>query len=103
MSTDVAEGSFIPLSLPFAEALYADYLKDPNSVPADWRELFSKIGPGEFAKEPRLGPSFRPASLFNPPAPGANGANGANGHAAAALAKTNGNGHAQAVVTEGVS
>src|SRR5688500_7074189 len=96
MATDVAEGSPNPLSLAFAEALYADYLNDPNSVSADWREYFAKVGPDDFAKEPRLGPNFRPASLFNPPAP-TNGANGASGHATPAVAKSqNGNGQALA-------
>src|SRR5262249_22309937 len=83
MSTDTAEGSLSPLSLAFAEALYADYLKDPNSVPPDWREYFAGVKhDANFTKTPRLGPSFRPATLFNPPT---------NGHA-----KTNGNGHAYA-------
>jgi 2-oxoglutarate dehydrogenase E1 component len=59
------------LSLGFAESVYAEYLRDPASVPQDWRRYFENIARGErSAPGVRLGPSFRPRSLFNPPTNG---------------------------------
>jgi 2-oxoglutarate dehydrogenase E1 component len=97
MTIEITEGSPSTLSLLFAEGLYADYVRDPNAVPPDWRAYFDSLAPDSasaFTKTPKLGPDFRPASVFNPPATnGAAKANGyANGHA---VASTNGvNGHA---------
>jgi 2-oxoglutarate dehydrogenase E1 component len=57
-------------SLAFVEELYSAWLADPRSVSADWQHLFQ----GEHANgATRVGPSFHPASLFNPPgaSPGA--------------------------------
>ncbi len=54
------------LSLGFIEELYASYARDPKSVSADWRRYFQRLGNGQ-AGPPRLGPSFRPSSVFNPP------------------------------------
>ncbi len=55
------------LSLGFVEALYADFLQDPNSVAADWRAYFAAL-PAEdaqgFRKNPQLGPSLPAAGLF---------------------------------------
>jgi 2-oxoglutarate dehydrogenase E1 component len=65
--TDPVPGT---LNLPFAEALYFQYLRDPGSVPADWRTYFENVGNG-LGPRLRPGPSFRPASVFNPPAAGA--------------------------------
>ncbi len=75
-----------PPNLVFAEQLYADYLRDPGSVPELWRRYFDALRPEDrFARDVRLGPSFRPFSIFNPPAPAGTGAAAArgNGHAAA--------------------
>src|SRR3954468_14467250 len=78
MENDLSEGSPNTLSLAFAEGLYADYLKDPSLVPEDWQEYFDQLTrETEFSRAPKLGPSFKTASLFNP-TPGSNG-NG-NGH-----------------------
>jgi 2-oxoglutarate dehydrogenase E1 component len=56
------------MSLGFIEDLYAAYLRDPSSVSADWRRYFRSLGNGNVALvPPRQGPSFRPASVFNPP------------------------------------
>jgi len=56
------------LSLGFIEELYANYLADPTSVSADWRRYFKQMANGHRPIGPaRLGPSFRPSSLFNPP------------------------------------
>ncbi len=55
-------------NLAFVEALYADYLADRNAVPEEWRSYFDGRENGD--KPPNgggFGPSFRPASLFNPP------------------------------------
>jgi len=58
------------MSLAFVEGLYADYLRDPGSVPLDWRTYFDQLAAGGAGPRPvadlRLGPSFRPSSLFNP-------------------------------------
>jgi len=58
------------LNLPFLEGLYADYLRDPESVPSEWRLYFDGLENGERerpARAAQLGPSFRPFSLFDPP------------------------------------
>ncbi len=63
-------------NLAFAEGLYAEYLRDRASVPAQWHQLFDDQADGDGPDEGGgLGPSFRPASLFNPPA--ASNGNGA--------------------------
>jgi len=50
------------------EELYAEFLRAPESVPADWRDHFEQLAQGDrFADLPRRGPSFRPSSLFAPP------------------------------------
>ncbi|HEY3863704.1 MAG TPA: 2-oxoglutarate dehydrogenase E1 component [Verrucomicrobiae bacterium] len=53
-------------NLPFIEQLYADYTRDPGSVPPEWRGYFEglKNGDGDAAISGRLGPSFHPPSLF---------------------------------------
>ena len=92
-------GSIEPnqLSLGFVEALYADYLKDPSSVAADWRSYFQTLdndaGGAGFRSRPQLGPSQASPGLFASSSAAAatskNGAqaNGANGdhHGIAAL------------------
>ena len=91
MQNDLSEGSVNTLSLAFAEGLYADYLKDPNLVPPDWQEYFAELTPdADFSRAPKLGPSFRAASLFNAPVasnghgqPSLNGNGKSNGHAVA--------------------
>src|SRR5690606_39024556 len=94
MPHDTTEGALNALSLAFLEGLYADYLQDPESVPPDYREYFSKIpADPRFVESPQLGPSFRPPSVFNP--------YGMNGHAVAVYG---GNGAAAAPpLAEGVS
>jgi 2-oxoglutarate dehydrogenase E1 component len=61
------------VSLEFIEALYADYLRDPESVTSDWRQYFQSEGNG-FSKTQSLTPTFKPWSIFNPPGAGGNGA-----------------------------
>src|SRR4051812_9858055 len=89
MQNDLTEGSPNTLSLAFAEGLYADYLKDPSLVPEDWQEYFASLAPdAAFSRAPKLGPTFRSASLFNAPASNGQAAPAhTNGHA-----KSNGNG-----------
>lgn len=55
-------------SLAFVEGLYEEYLSDPSSVTEEWGRYFESIN-GHVPKgiAPRLGPSFTPATLFNPP------------------------------------
>jgi 2-oxoglutarate dehydrogenase E1 component len=73
---DAAEKLPNSLSLGFVESLYADYVRDPASVPEDWRVYFESLGKENgFEKSARFGPSFRPPSVFNPA--------GGNGSAAA--------------------
>ena len=56
-------------NLDYLETLYARYVTDPDSVPSEWREYFAGLGEeGSFADTPKLGPSFRRRSLFNPAA-----------------------------------
>jgi 2-oxoglutarate dehydrogenase E1 component len=58
-----------PANLTFVEGLYEDYLRDPASVEPDWQRYFADVADGEFRfPKPRFGPSFRPFSIFNPPA-----------------------------------
>src|SRR5262245_65266504 len=55
------------INLAFVEGLYLDYLKDPLSVPAEWRAYFDQLSrSGRDNGSPRLGPSFHPPSIFNP-------------------------------------
>src|SRR5258708_7612793 len=57
-----------PANLAFVESLYEDFARDPSSVPADWQRYFSELGNGELRfPKPRLTPSFKPFSIFNPP------------------------------------
>ena len=50
------------------EGLYADYVRDPHSVSPEWQSYFKQFLNGETPPaRARLGPSFPPASLFNPP------------------------------------
>src|SRR5690606_11164396 len=53
-------------NLAFVEALYEDYLENPESVSDEWRSYFEKemggLGLG-------LRPQFVPSSIFNPPSP----------------------------------
>ncbi|HEX7124629.1 MAG TPA: hypothetical protein VF406_02490, partial [Thermodesulfobacteriota bacterium] len=66
-----AERPMNPDALVFAEGLYAEFLRDPASVPPDWRRYFEQLGDG--AAEARLGPSFKPRSVFNAAGNGAEG------------------------------
>ena len=65
------ETSELPNSsnLDFIEIIYADYERDPNSVPPDWKRYFQSLdgvtGPGENGST-QLGPTFETASIFNP-------------------------------------
>jgi 2-oxoglutarate dehydrogenase E1 component len=52
----------------YVEGLYEDYLRDPASVPDDWKRYFGDLAANELRfPKPRFGPSFRPSSIFNPP------------------------------------
>jgi 2-oxoglutarate dehydrogenase E1 component len=82
---DSAEAPFGSQNLAFVEQLYAQFLRDAESVPRAWREYFG--GLPEAPRERgglRLGPSFRRHSVFNPPASGdGHGVAAAPAHAAA--------------------
>ena len=55
------------LSLAFVEGLYADYCRDPNSVPAAWRTHFDTLATnGSGLQELKLGPTFTRPGVFNP-------------------------------------
>jgi 2-oxoglutarate dehydrogenase E1 component len=63
------------VSLEFIEALYQDFLRDPESVPSDWQNYFRSLVDGNGASPGEiLGPSFKPWSIFNPPVASGNGA-----------------------------
>ncbi len=105
MTTETTEGSPSTLSLLFAEGLYADYLRDPSTVTPEWRAYFDALGKeGAFARTPKLGPDFRPASVFNPaPTNGAAQAKApSNGHAAV-NGHTQTNGATNGALAQGVS
>ncbi len=61
-------------SLAFVEALFADYAQNPAAVPPEWQRVFDdwKTQAGGLPKRFN-GPSFKPASLFNPGGPGPSG------------------------------
>src|SRR5215510_2547632 len=61
------------VSLEFVEALYADFLRDPESVPPDWRNYFQSFADGNGGSTQNLTPSFKPGTIFNPPVVSANG------------------------------
>jgi 2-oxoglutarate dehydrogenase E1 component len=69
-------------NLAYVEDLYDEFTKDPDSVPARWREYFESLDDGSNGRV-RLGPSFQRRSIFNPP--GSNGSVG-NGKAYRAAA-----------------
>ncbi len=52
------------LNLPFVEGLYLDYKREPASVSDEWRQYFANLENGDGAADVKLGPSFRPTSLF---------------------------------------
>ena len=55
------------LNLSFVEGLYTEYLREPASVPPQWRNYFERMEAGARRDgNGKLGPSFRPRSLFNP-------------------------------------
>jgi len=63
------------MSLPFVEALYADFLRDPNSVSPEWRRHFEALRDANgFSERPQLEPSFPKRTLY-----GTTGARGRNG------------------------
>ncbi|MFW6060190.1 MAG: 2-oxoglutarate dehydrogenase E1 component [Phycisphaeraceae bacterium] len=70
-------------NLPYVEALYAQYLRDPESVDPQWRQYFEQWSGGNGKLPARIGPSFQPGSIFNPHGNGRYART--NGHAAAAL------------------
>jgi 2-oxoglutarate dehydrogenase E1 component len=51
-------------NLPFIERLYADFTRDPASVPGDWARYFQQLKNGEPLETPSFGPTFKPAGLF---------------------------------------
>ncbi len=81
-------------SLIFVEELYAEYLRDPESVTADWRQYFQQLGDGQSSAPQRvqIGPSFRPSSMFAPPAPLAYSDSPASTAKVAAIGHSSGNG-----------
>ncbi len=59
-------------SLPFVEELYADYLRNPQNVPGDWRAYFESLGAnGDGQPQPLSEVVFGRRSLFH--STGANG------------------------------
>ena len=65
MSNPASHSELSALSLPFVEGLYAQYLRDPQSVSADWQRVFAELRQQDpFAANPQQQPTFRPASVF---------------------------------------
>ncbi|HEY6572229.1 MAG TPA: 2-oxoglutarate dehydrogenase E1 component, partial [Candidatus Eisenbacteria bacterium] len=85
-----------PMSLPFVEALYADFLRDPNSVPAEWRRQFESMKEANgFAARPQLEPSFPRRTLFGTPR-----TRGRNGSGVNSLLDLDGEGEARAAAAK---
>src|SRR5579871_2284719 len=62
-------------SLDFVDGMYAEYLKDPQSVSQDWRDYFQAFSDGNgHSGAQALKPSFKPWSVFAPPSTHGNGA-----------------------------
>lgn len=77
--------SFNSESLEFIERLFADYRREPESVPPEWRRYFERtFQDGDGASGFKVEPSFRRRSLFNPPVP-ADGGRAATGADQSAL------------------
>jgi 2-oxoglutarate dehydrogenase E1 component len=55
------------INLAFLEGLYAEYLRDPAAVPADWQEYFGGIRNGDRPGANGRAPNFAETSIFNPP------------------------------------
>jgi 2-oxoglutarate dehydrogenase E1 component len=56
-------------SLNYIEQFYADYQRNPESVPQEWRDYFSTLGNGNGngnGGAAQLGPTFKARSLFDP-------------------------------------
>jgi 2-oxoglutarate dehydrogenase E1 component len=68
------------LNVAFIEDLYESYMRDPSSVTEDWVHYFKSMN-GETTQgiPPKMHPSFKPASIFNPPGGAGNGTSGNNG------------------------
>ena len=75
-------------NLPFLEAVWADYLADPGSVPDGWRAYFETLG-GEGDGAAAAGSPFPRRTLFRPAGPPATAAPAADGQPTDAAA-TNG-------------
>jgi len=69
--------------LSLIEELYVEYLREPASVPVDWKQYFDGIAPPSRGTA-GFGPSIQAGSLFNPLAPATNGQGCQNGHDVAA-------------------
>ncbi len=65
MKEDVAQPGSINLA--FLEELYAQYLRDPASVSADWQEYFGAVRNGDQPGKNGFAPNFAETSIFNPP------------------------------------
>ena len=65
---NINENQLSSLSLSFAESVYEEYLANPSSVPEDWRDYFEGQANGNVNGKAavKIGPSFKPHSLFNP-------------------------------------
>ncbi len=63
MSTDASWPS--AENLEFVERLYADYVRNPASVPPSWQAYFAEMGASPGSETPRLGPAFSPGSIFH--------------------------------------
>src|SRR5262249_55744969 len=74
------------VNLAFVEGLYLNYLKNPLSVPPEWRAYFDQLSKSDRDNgSPRLGPSFHPPSIFNPSTVSGNGGFGAREAEVAAM------------------
>ncbi|HEX4335386.1 MAG TPA: 2-oxoglutarate dehydrogenase E1 component [Polyangiaceae bacterium] len=76
----------------FLEELYEQYLKDPSTVPEDYRAYFASLG-GASATKGQVGPSFQTRGYFGGKKKNGAKVNGANAPAPAVSAHGNGHGN----------
>ena len=73
--SDTTKSDPASLNVAFIEGIYESYLRDHTSVSQDWIHYFESMnGDATSGIPPKLNPSFKSTSIFNPP--GGNGQNG---------------------------
>jgi len=65
--TDSRSNQISISNLSYVEDRYHEFLKNPESVPEQWRQFFDGLGAeGDFDRGGAVGPGFAPPSFFDP-------------------------------------